>query len=293
MKNQNLGALSLFTAAGFYGTYGILSRLIGSSFGNFSQNWARNLGVLIIILVVIYIRGSKILIPRKQDLKWIVLWFMSGSWVTVLTFIGFNNLQIGTTYLVLYSSMILSGFLSGKVFFREKLNTLKYLSLALSLAGLFIIYKFSISPREVIFVILVLISGFATGIWNTISKKFSNNYSNNQMVMMDAGSSVVAAFLGSIIFKESIPLQVPPIKWFWVAIYAVIQTINVGLIVYGFKNLEAQIGSIILPVEIVFATIFSYLIFREHPQVSTFIGGIFIISAAILPNIQFVKSRRG
>src|SRR3972149_7241006 len=142
MKNPKLGAISLFIAASFYGLYGILSRLISSSFGNFSQNWTRNLIVLVIILFVIAFRKIKILSIRKKDVKWIILWFLTGSWITVLTFIGFNNLQIGTTYLVLYSSMIVSGFISGKLFFKEGLNNTKTISLLLSLSGLAIIYRF-------------------------------------------------------------------------------------------------------------------------------------------------------
>lgn len=294
MKNPKLGAISLFIAACFYGLYGILSRLIGSSFGNFSQNWTRNLIVLVIILFVIAIRKIKLLSIRKKDIKWIVVWFLTGSWITVLTFIGFNNLQIGMTYLVLYSSMILSGLISGKIFFGERLNLMKYVSVTLSLIGLFIIYKFSISSEKIVFVVLVLISGFMTGVWNTISKKFSDNYSNNQLVMMDAANSVIAAFLGSLLFREAFPLNVSVIKWFWVFIYAVVQTINVGLIVYGFKNLEAQIGSIILPVEIIFAALFSFLIFGEYPQFTTVLGGLLILSGAILPNIsQYKLARKG
>lgn len=284
-SNQKYGVLSLFTAASFYGLYGIFSRLIGSAFGNFNQNWIRNAMVLILISVVIFITKTKLKSIKRADLKWIVVWFLSGSWVTVLTFIAFNNLPISTTYLAIYSSMITAGFISGKVFFNEYLNKIKIISLILSFLGLLIIYQFSITEDQLLFLVLALISGFMTGIWNTISKKFSSNYPNNQMVMMDAASSVIAALFGAIIFKEYLPDVILTISWVWISIYAVIQTINVGLIVYGFKNIEAQIGSIILPVEVIFATVFSILIFKEIPSISTVLGGVFILIAAIIPSV--------
>lgn len=287
MKNQGLGTLSIFTAAGFYGLYGIFSRLIGSSFGNFSQNWARNLIVLAIISTVVIIRKKKLFKIRKKDIKWLLLWFLSGSWITVLTFIAFNNIPIGTTYLVIYAAMILSGFLSGKIFFDEKLNKTKVTSLMLSLLGLSIIYRFSIDADKIIFVVLGFVSGFMTGIWNTISKKFSGYYPNNQIVMMDAGGGVIASLVGAMIFKEAVPIDISYARWFWVFAYAVVQTVNVGLIVYGFKNIEAQKGSIILPVEIIFAFIFSFIIFKEIPLASSFVGGVLIIIGALLPNIKF------
>lgn len=290
--NHKLGTISLFTAAGFYGLYGIFSRLIGTNFGNFSQNYIRNIIVFVIIITVVLIRKIRLLPILKEDVKWIVLWLLSGSWVTVLTFIGFNNLQIGTAYLVIYSAMISAGFLSGKIFFKEKMNLLKTTSLAFSLVGLLIIYRFSIEPNELFYVTLVFISGFMTGIWNTISKKFSLNYPNSQLVVMDTVWSILASLLGAFVFKEHFPLNVIPVTWMWIFIYAGVSMTNVALVVYGFKNLEAQIGSIILPVEILFATIFSFLIFSEVPQLTTFIGGVFIILSAILPNLYFKKLKQ-
>ena len=182
--------------------------------------------------------------------------------------------------------MITAGFISGKVFFNEKMIITKKISLIFCFVGLSIIYRFSVSGSQTIFVLLAIISGFATGIWNTISKKFSSNYSNSQIILMDSASGIVASFLGVLLFKELFFANTSSVKYFWVFLYALVSTLNVGLVVYGFKNLEAQIGSIILPIEIIFATIFSYLIFREIPNVSTLIGGLFIILAAILPNLK-------
>ncbi len=286
MKDSKKGSLALFTVAAFYGLYGIFSRLIGNSFGNFSQNWARNIIVVVLILIIIFVSKTKFLKIKRKDVKWIIFWLLSGSWVTVLTFIAFNNLQIGTTYFITYTSMISAGFLSGKIFFKEKLDLAKKLSLILCFAGLIVIYRFSIDPSKIYYVFLALLSGFMTGVWNTISKKFSDNYPSNQLVLMDALSGVLAALLGTLIFREALPLGVEPIKWFWVFVFAIIQIIDVGLVVYGFKNIEAQIGSMILPVEIIFATIFSYLIFSEVPTVMTLVGGLLILSGAIVPNLN-------
>jgi drug/metabolite transporter (DMT)-like permease len=289
-RNPKLGITALFTATIFYGFYGILSRLIGSAFGNFNQGWIRNLIVLGLIWAVILVSKTKLKKLNRKDIKWLLLWFTSGSWVAVLTFIAFNNLPISTTYLVLYAAMILSGFISGAIFFKEKTRTPKTISLVFALLGLIIIYRFTVSADKTVYLFLIIVSGFMTGIWNTISKKFSDNYSNNQLVFMDALSSVVAALVGSIIFKDLLPKEIAVISWVWISLYAVAQTLNVGLIVYGFKNVEAQIGSLILPVEIIFATVFSYLIFSEVPSLFTVIGGLFIIAAAVLPSLIIVKN---
>ncbi|MFA6518990.1 MAG: DMT family transporter [Candidatus Shapirobacteria bacterium] len=290
MRNRKLGIISLFSVGAMYGMYGIYSRMIGDAFGNFNQNWLRNLVVALIAGLIILLGRFKLKPLLKKDIKWIVVWFLSGSWVTVLTFIAFNHLKIGTVYLIIYSAMITSGYLSGKIFFKEKMNLVKTISLLFALGGLVIIYRFSIAKDEMIYAGMVLISGLMTGVWNTISKKFSDNYPNMQMVLMDAVASVIGALVGAILFREVLPANIDPVSWMWLLIYAFTQVANVGLVVYGFKNLEAQIGSIILPVEIIFATIFAFIFFKEYPTLSAYIGGAMVVVAAIIPSLKTINS---
>ena len=58
---------------------------------------------------------------------------------------------------------------------------------------------------------------------------------------------------------------------------------------YGFKYLEASIGSIILLAEILFAVFFGLILFQEAITLSIIGGGICIIVAMILPELQWKK----
>ena len=80
--------------------------------------------------------------------------------------------------------------------------------------------------------------------------------------------------------------------WWWMFIYALVQVATVWLLVYGFKNLEAQVGIVIMPVEIIFAVIFGYLVFGETLTLGTFIGGVLIATAAFLPNVKLLLEYR-
>lgn len=289
-KNKTLnGTVALVTVAAFYGMYGIFSRMIGEGFGVFNQNWIRNSVVAIICLFLIIITKTKLQNFKKKDVKWISLWMLCGSWVTVLTFIAFNHLNIGTTYLVIYCSMITSGIISGSIFFIEKINKTKLISIALIFIGLTTIFKFSVNAKDIMYVMIALTSGALTGMWNTLSKKFSDNYDNLQIVLLDAGASIVAAIIGSILIRENLPINVPMENWLWLVGYAIVQLITVVLIVYGFKQVEAQIGSIILPVEIIFAMIFGFIFFKEVQSIYSLIGGSLIILSAILPSVSAKK----
>ncbi len=291
MVRPKMGLAALFSAGAMYGMYGIYSRMIGGAFGNFNQNWLRNIAVALVALLIISIGKIKLKPVYKKDIKWITLWFLSSSWATVLTFIAFNHLKVGTVYLLVYSAMITSGYLSGKIFFEEKINVIKIVSLFLALGGLLVIYRFSITKEEVPYMMMCLVSGLMTGVWNTISKKFSGNYSNMQLVLMDATAIIVTSLIGAIISQEILPQVISPTSWGWLVVYALAQLTNVGLVVYGFKNVEAQIGSLILPVEIIFATLFAWLFFGENPTVSIGVGGIMILGAAAWPSMYLMAEK--
>lgn len=293
MTQQIKGTLALLILTMLYGFYGVYNRMIGESFGTFSQNWVRNL-IVVVVLTMYFIVGRKKLIKIKQkDMPWVIVWLLSGSAIMILLFLAFNNLPLGTVYFLFYSTMITSGFISGMIFFKEKLNLIKVTSITLALVGLTLIYSLAIKPNEIVYVLFALLSGLILGFWNTISKKFSDNYPNLQIVFMDGLASVIVSLLGAFIVKESMPQFTFTSGWVWITLYALTQIASVGLLVYGFKNLEAQIGSIIMPVEVIFATIFGMLVFHEIPTVTTLIGGLLIASASFLPNIQvFLESRR-
>ncbi len=54
----------------------------------------------------------------------------------------------------------------------------------------------------------------------------------------------------------------------------------------GFKYVQAQHGSLILPLELLFASIFGYIFFKEVLQISTYFGGLLILSAAITSSLS-------
>lgn len=293
MSSKQVESTQLFRGSSFivlstmaYGLYGVWSRLIEGNFGAFSQNWVRNL-----LLGLIY--GSILLMSRKKwknierrDLKWFVVWGLSGTATTILTFIVFNNLPLGTSYFLIYSTMILSGIAVGSIFFREQFSLAKLTAFGLVLVGLSLIYSFSITPNQLLYLALALISGTLTGFWNTFSKKISGDYSNPQMLFFDSMLSVFFAFFGGIFVGEKIPSLTIGAGWWPMLGFVLTNFIASNSVIHGFRHLEAQVGSLILPIEIIFATLFGYLIFGEVLMTQVLLGGLFILIASILPSIE-------
>ena len=284
MKTNNsiIGGGYLLSAAFLYALYGLFSRNI-SEFGAFSQNFVRGGIVFLVLLTYFFINRKKWVKFKKVDVKWFLIWVIPSSFQMVLTFLAFNNLPIGTSYYIIYSTMILGGFLSGKIFFSEKLNKPKLFSLFLVLSGLFFIYKSDIKLATNIYVVMALVSGLIVGFWNTLTKKLSGNYSEFQMLLVDSFATFVVSFMGAKIALESLPQFAFTKLWLWIFIFALTTITTTFLLIRGFRNLEAQIGSLILPMEVVFATFIGYLFLGEVLSIWTYIGGGLIFSSAIWP----------
>ncbi len=288
MSTTYKGSLFIIFATVSYGLYGIYSRLIGQRFGEFSQSWTRNIIILIILgLFLIATRTWKKI--ERKDLKWMILWPLSDVVSIVLLYITFNNLSIGTSYFLLYSTMIIGGFLFGKLFYNERLNEIKVASILLSLIGLSFIFSIEFSREKLLFIIFGLLSGISTAAWNTLTKKVSDRYPNAQLVFIDASVALGATLLGSLIVKDAVPPLTDPV-WVWQVLYAVTQISAVAFVVLGFRYLEAQIASVIMPIEVVFATLFGLLFFHEILPTNTLLGGFLIASAAALPHFQKKRS---
>lgn len=293
MNKTLKGSVFILLASASYGFYGIFSRMIGQNFGDFSQSWTRNTIILLLVGLFLLLTKTWKRIERR-DWKWMILWPLSDVISIVLLYITFNNLSIGTSYFLLYASMIIGGFIFGKLLYKEKLNGLKIVSIILSIFGLILIFTAEFSIEKIQFIFFGLLAGISTALWNNLSKKVSDRYPNVQLVFIDASVALCATLIGSLIVRDSIPPLSHPV-WGWQIIYALVQIGAVVFVIQGFRYLEAQLASIILPIEVIFAVIFGFLFFQEILLPKTLIGGFFITSAALLPHIPtlwIIKNHR-
>lgn len=290
MNTTLKGSLFIVLAAASYGLYGIYARLIGQNFGEFSQSWTRNTIILILLGLFLLVTRTWKKIERK-DWKWMILWPLSDVVSIVLLYITFNNLSIGTSYFLLYATMIIGGFIFGNLLYKEQLSSIKIASIILSLLGLSLIFSVEFSMEKVQFIIFGLLSGISTALWNTLSKKVSDRYPNAQLVFVDASVALCATLIGSLIVKDSIPIITNTV-WTWQILYALTQISAVAFVILGFRYLEAQTASVILPIEVIFAVFFGFLFFREMLPPRILLGGFLIASAAILPYLPTLWLRR-
>src|SRR3989344_2094175 len=95
-NNQNRSAYGVglvFLSTLMFGSYGVWSRLIGDTMGDFFHGWTRALLILIIIVPLALFR-KEIVGIRKGDKKWLVVFLVFTSLNQTPIFFAFNHMDI-------------------------------------------------------------------------------------------------------------------------------------------------------------------------------------------------------
>jgi drug/metabolite transporter (DMT)-like permease len=291
-SNSLKGQLLVLASALCFGSYGVWSRMLGNDFGIYYQGYVRSLLILIVLLPVAL--ATKSLKPLKRaDVGWFSVAMAFTVFTQVPLYIAFNHLALGTASLIFYSVFLITSYLFGWLFMRERMTLVKVVSLVLALVGLFATFGLSLGMFSIIALLLAAISGVASGGEVATSKKSSQTYSSLQ----------IATYSWIFIFITHLPLSllnhevqiIPAVNIEWLAMvgYAATGLAGFWLVIEGFKHIDASVGGLIGLLEIIFSLVFGVLFFGDRITISVVIGGILIIGAAMLPDVySLAKSRK-
>ncbi|MFA5932605.1 MAG: DMT family transporter [Microgenomates group bacterium] len=294
VNNQIKGSFYILLSSFFFGSYGIWAKLIGTSLDNFYQVWTRSLLILIVIIPIAFIT-KQIKSVKKGDIKWIALYAGAGAFTVAPIFYAFNIIGIGPSTLMFYASLTIVSYLFGVISFGEKMTPIKIAALILAMVGLLLIFNLSVSGGTLIAAAAAIIAGSAAGIEVIFTKKVSDTYSPLELSIF-TWAVIFAShiILSKILGEQWIPISLN-LSWLAVLGYAVSSLFAFFLVVLGFKYSEPSIASVVGLLEIIFAVVFGVIFFSETLSISIFLGCLFIIIAAMLPNIRelwsFVSKR--
>ncbi len=274
-----------------FGSYGIWSRLMGSSFGIFYQGWTRALIITIVLFPILYYKKQIIPLQRK-DWRWLFIYLLFTSATQAPIFYAFNNMDIGTATLLFFVTMLLTMYAFGFLFLKERLTLVKALSFITACAGLYVIFSFSVTAFAVLAACMAMLNGLASGGEVSSSKKLSSTYSALYLTWLSWLIIIPTNGILSLILREEQHLPGWDIAWGYQIGYVVAGILGFWAIIEGLKYIEASVGGLLGLLEIVFSISFGILIFREAFTARVILGAILIISAAALPHISNLTKRK-
>lgn len=285
MGKETRGSTLIILSAFFYATYGVWSRFMVGAFGEFNQAWTRAL-VLLLFLVPFQIITKSFKKMRKQDLVWFAAVAFCGGLNQAPYFYGFEHLPIGTATLLFYIMLVLGAFILGKFFFNEKLTVIKYASLGVAALGLFIIYRFTLAPDQIVPAIFTMVAGLMGAVTVVIPKKLSGRYSEIQILTCSFTVMFFSNLMISLFVGERLPVFNSFLPILGQAGYTVAILVANVFVIAGFKHLEPSVGGLLGLLEVVFAAVFGVVIFRDGLTLQLLLGSILILIGAGLPDLK-------
>lgn len=291
MNSKMIGTSYILISALFYGSYGVWSRLMVGSFGEFSQAWSRG---LILLIAVLLLNWKMKFIKRieRSDWKWFLTIALAGGLNQAPYYMGFEHLTIGTATLLFYAALVVGGYILGKVFFAEKLSIEKVTSLFIAIVGMVVIYGFSLSPSQVLPASMTVLAGLMGASTVILPKKLVGNYHELQIMIGYFLMQVIFNYPMAQLMGDQLPRLGINAAWGGQLGYTLAMMLANLAAIKGFSYLEPSIGSLLGLAEILFGIGLGVVLFGESLGAGVIIGGLLITLAAALPSLSEVWARR-
>lgn len=279
------GYASLLMVGVFFGISGPLAKYL-SPWTNAYQAVALRFGIALLFAIVTSF-FTKTESKGKSNLKFIdtTLFAVSFPLSTIFFTLAVFNTKISLAIFSFYIANLVSSFIFGRIFFKEKVDKQKSISLVLILISLGFFTNITTNFN----IDLGFVYGLISGILQTITSIFQKRLigiNRLSLVKIQTFTGLIFAMI-FMYFTSSLNLPILPVEGIIAAlIYGLLFLIISYLLLIGFQKTDINIGSMLVSTELFFGPVFAYLIFRETLNTSEIIGSILVIFAVINLNLK-------
>jgi len=274
-----------------FASYGVWAKLLGDTYGVFTQAWTRALIVSIILLVAGLL--TKQLKPiAKKDIKWVAVYTGFSLLTVAPIYYAFIKLGIGTATILFYAAYMVASYLIGRLFFKEKITVAKVVAMLMAILGMIMVFGIELAGASALALILAVINGIASGGEVSFTKKVSDKYSVIQLTLITWVVVFVSHFIAAVVVGESLFPRQSLQSSTGILLYGVVAMVALWLVVAAYRKIEPGIGGLIGTLEVPFAVLFGVVFFGEHLALQAIIGGLLIFVAAAIPDgVELIKKR--
>lgn len=286
------GFIALLLNAIILGTYGTWVRIFQHSLSGYQQVTARSIiSCALAVIIFLFLRGSwKI---NKSHTKHLALYLFCFALSTILFTLAALQTTIALSVFGLYIGSILTAFILGAIFFKEKLSLLRIASICFVLFALAAFtYPFSLQFLNAGFFIGIA-SGIFDGVGNAFKKYFAGKIERPLLIVLQLFSTLLVALFLTFTSHQSLFLNISVFIWVLMLVYGFCSITSSYLSLFGFQHFDLNLGTIITSSELFWAPVFAFLVFRETLTFYQFLGGILIAAAILIPYVKQIKVYSG
>ena len=285
MTDSSKGLLSVHSAVLIFGLTALFSKLI--TLTALEITLLRSIFAVLIIFVI-FIWQKKFL--RLANLKDYGLVFLLGvllalHWVTYFHAMQVSSIAVGV--IALYTFPIITVFLE-PLFHGEQPHIKDVISALIVLFGIYLfVPEFSLNNEATQGILWGVLSALFFSLRNVIQGHYFKGYTARHSLFYQT----LVTFIVLLPFSFDVIPEVTHIQWGQLLVLGFFFTaLPHTLFAFSLLNLKAKTVSLIACVQVVYATIFAALLLNEWPQISTVIGGLIVVSAAMYESYTTGKS---
>ena len=282
MKEETIGFIEVFVASLLFGLMPIIVRF-GNNLGPYNLSFFRVLVASICVFLFITFSKKLTLVPFKYEKKKLLLFGAIHGFIILGYFIAIQYLTIASAVLLLYSSSIWIIIFSHFIL-KEKITKRTILALVIAFIGVI----FVVSPTNFFLKesLVGSLAGLGAGIGMGLVYTLSKTFKKYDKVSLTFWQNLIAIpFVSPLIF-----IDLPKFSNYDVGLILLLGSVFTAvpfiLIFKGFGKIDAQKGSIVIMLDIVFAVFFAWIIFKEIPTLLAIIGGILIMVGTYIVTTQ-------
>lgn len=224
-------------------------------------------------------------IPRRQ-LALIGAAAVANCILNLAVFVAFLRISIALALLLFYLYPAYVALVS-VVFFRERLDPLRWLALGLSLCGTVLVVTGAgdVGELDTVGLLLAVAAGVAQMVYVLLARHGFNAVPGPQAAMLTmAGAAVVYVAVSVAIGASTLVAPLASVEALWPVLLA--GTIGAGLpttaYVLGIRRLGAPRAAILATLEPVLGVALAAVLLGEQPALMQVIGGVLILAAAVV-----------
>ena len=288
-RKQSIGPLLIILAGIFWGSMGIFVRKLGTyGFTSVQIVAIRITLAALVFSIVLFIRDRSGFRITLRDLPlFLGLGFGSILFFTVCYFTAITIMPLSTAAILLYTSPIWIMLMS-MLFFREKLNRIKLIALALAFAGCVLVSGISGEGITLIGLLIGLGSGIGYGLYSILGTIALRRYSpytvTTYTFLFAAAGSWLVCGPADMISKFTAAADLPFLLFFCCLTALVTAVIPFLSYTLGLRTVEASRAGILATVEPMVATLIGILVFAEPLTLLSGLGILLILAAVVLLN---------
>ena len=296
-KGKLLGVLAVGAAASIWGTLGFFAKLLYAEGVSFEALVAvrASVGWVAMLLFVLLTRGAASLRVAGRDFLFLVpLGLVGIGAFYLLYFFTVRESTVGTAAILLYSSPAFVSLLAW-IFLKEALGVLRFLALALTFGGIFLVVGgYDPAALEVGPLVLTtgLLSGLTYGLYSIFGKPVAGRLDPAVILSYALGFGAVLLVLFALPTLGTL-VGLSPGSYVLLLMLAVVHTsLAFGLYTVGLKRLEAGQAAIVATVEPVVAGAIGTVLLGETITAAKVLGALLVLAGAALAQVRLEKASR-